>query len=366
MKNLLLLLLAAILVASCTNPNEKKATMKNLLVGTYTGDGATASQGIYLSEDESRSVHSVLLAESTNPSWLAYNNSANKLYAVEEVREGKIHVFQFEKGKAKRVQSVPSMGASPCHLSLSPNGKYLAVANYMGGNIALYRLDNAGAIEGEAQVKQHEGSGPNKSRQEAAHAHWVGWDKSMQYLYVVDLGIDRLMAYPFDEKTGALGEGIVALQLAPGSGPRHMYFHPNKNSAYIVNELHNTLIHAEVGEHGRLQTKNIVPLLPQDFSGHSQAAHIAMQGEYLYVSNRGHDSIVVFSLLDDGAPQLVQWQSTQGHWPRHFSFSSDGGTLWVANEQDDKIVAFSVEEDGGLSAVSEPLQISKPTFVSSY
>ncbi len=341
--------------------------MEKLIMGTYTGPAPDHSQGTYMVGFNGAFIDKKLLAENPNPSWLSYSGETNILYAVEEVQQGKLHVYRVDDaGSAERLQTVASRGASPCHLALSPDGRFLAVANYMGGNIALYALDKQGLTLGEAQVIQHQGSGPNKDRQEAAHAHWVGWSKRMDYLYVVDLGIDKIMAYPFDSSSGELAAGFVAFQAEPGSGPRHMLFHPEKNAAYIVNELNNTLVYATINERGMLSAVSTLSLLPEDFSGHSQAAHIAIHNNVIYVSNRGHDSIAVFSLDEQGIPALRQWQSTLGHWPRHFSISGDGKTLWLANEQQDQVRAFSVAGDGRLSPLDAVLTVSKPTFISHF
>ncbi|WP_175574283.1 lactonase family protein [Teredinibacter haidensis] len=337
--------------------------MQTFYTGGYTGSEETASKGIYQFDfnPETREMGNLsLVVETTNPSWLMQENK--NTYAVGETPQGVLNVY--EGGELK--QTLASEGASPCHLALSKDKQHLVVANYMGGNIALFSRDrNTGLLGEQPQVKQHTGAGPDKDRQEAAHAHWVGWDKAEKILYVVDLGIDTIMAYPFDQASGQLGEGFVALKAKPGAGPRHMIFHPTKNAIYVVNELDNTLSLVVQNDDGTLTEKQTISILPEDFNEYSLAAHIVLNaaGSRLYVSNRGHDSIAVVALEEEGTMDLIQWQSSLGHWPRYFSLLEDSNTLLVANEQSNMLVALEVAADGRLAPTGQTLDVGTPTFI---
>jgi len=343
--------------------------MERLIIGTYTGTEATASQGIYTATfDSATKAFSALtlLAETHNPSWLHFKTSTQTLYAVDEQEAGAVTVFSLKNGVAEQIQRVSSFGAAPCYLSVSPDQKYLAVANYMGGNIAVFAIDpQTGKLSTQAQVKAHTGSGPNPDRQEAAHAHWVQWNNTQSVLYVVDLGIDEVKAYGVDAQTGQLGEGFTAYQAEPGAGPRHMVFHPEMSVVYVVNELTNRLTALRVQPDGRFVAEQHISTLPEGFSEHSQAAHIAIadDGAHVYVSNRGHNSIAVFAIADNGQLSVQQWQSTLGNWPRHFTLLDKAKTLLVANEQEGLIVAFDITENGLLEPSNQALPVSLPTFV---
>ncbi len=333
------------------------AKIVDLVVGTYTGGG---SEGLYqLQFDTSTQRFSTprLLAKTQNPSFVAIGSPY--WYAVEEIAEGQLSVFEPHADDIEPVLKMATGGASPCHIAISPNSAFLAVANYMGGNVSIFQLDK-GLVAGEPRLVQHTGGGPNQDRQEAPHAHWVGWRPDGKRLYTVDLGIDEVRV--IDPKTGS---SQTALKLQPGDGPRHLVFHPTKPWVYIINELSNTLVWAEVTPAGVFKLRGRVNTLPEGFNAHSQAAHIAINraGDRVYVSNRGHNSIVVFRVGKKGAPSVLQHQSTLGDWPRHFSLVEEAGVLILANEKSHSLRAFEVAADGTLLPTQAKAHIQQPTFV---
>ncbi|WP_052691856.1 lactonase family protein [Teredinibacter purpureus] len=360
-----------IILAGCQDKMAAQTHEKNrehdmthtIYTGGYTGPGADQSKGIYRIDfnPTTRVLSNARLAiTASNPSWLEIEGE--NIYAVNELEEGTVQLFQ----NGTLLQTVATEGGSPCHVKINRNGHYFAVANYMGGNIAVYERDpKSGLLKANPQTRQHIGSGPNKDRQEAAHAHWVGWGNNEQFFYVVDLGIDRIMAYPFDSATGALGKSITAYQAPLGAGPRHILFHPKSSAVYILNELDNTVVVAEQTAEGLIQAKQTLSTLPNDFTAHSQAAHIALNaaGTHLYVSNRGHDSIAVFEIGQDSGLSLKQLVPTEGHWPRHFALLEESQSLLVANEQSNSVVAFEIAKDGSLISTGERISVSAPTFI---
>lgn len=381
------LALASAVMTGCnrqmSNPAESEATTESLaagapaagvplVIGTYTGDvengQIAASQGLYtMTFDGSEFGSPELVVPVENPSFVVVDDENHRVYAVSETETGQLLAFNWdEQGRFTLINTVPTLGAYPCYLALSPGGTHLAVANYGTGNVAVYEIDpQSGALVGPAQKRRHEGAGPNQQRQEGPHAHWVQWNPAGDYLYVVDLGIDKVMGYPFNSETGELGEGFTAIETAPGSGPRHLAFHPYQDFAYIVTELDNKVVVAQHLEDGRMQALQTVSTLPDDFKEHSQAAHIAISadGQHLYTSNRGHNSIAVFDVAEDGRVELVQLAGTQGDWPRAFALLPAYDTLLVANQNSHNLVPFSVGQDGRLSPDGEQVQIAKPVYI---
>jgi len=351
-----------------------------LVIGTYTGDTGSVvgsnvepSRGLYLVNYDSADgqlSQPVLAASIDNPSFGAIDPDKGRIYVASETEVGEVAAFQWRPGSTdlNLINSVPSAGAYPCYVSLSPDMTRLAVANYVSGNIAVYELDpDTGAIGDSPQTRKHAGRGPNLERQEGPHAHWVEWAPEGRFLYVVDLGIDEIVGYSFDASSGRLGEGFTALKTEAGAGPRHLVFHPKKNLVYIFNELSNSVVVASRENDGRLTVRQTLSSLPADFSGHSQGAHIAINadGTHLYASNRGHDSIVVFDVAEDGQLGSPEWISTQGDWPRFFTILPDQQTLLVANERSHNLVTFDIHADGHLSPTGQSVQLAQPVYAGS-
>ena len=347
-----------------TQPKEDPI---HLVAGTYT-DGD--SRGIYrfTYDPATRSFESpTLLAELSNPSYGTTSQNQERHYFVVEDSDGKVQTFNRSPAGDGLISqgSHSTQGVHPCYLALSPDEQHLAIANYSSGNVAVFELDAAGALQAEPRVLQHHGVGANLQRQESPHAHWAEWNPEATFLYVVDLGLDQVMAYPFNRTAGELGDGFAALETTPGSGPRHMVFHPEQNLVYLFNELSNEVLVAERMANGTLEHVQTVSSLPEGFAGTSQGAHIAINtaGSRLYVSNRGHDSMAVFEIAASGRLQLLQHVSTDGHWPRFFLLLDEEGLLLVANQRSDNVVAFEIDAQGALNRVGEPVVISQPTYL---
>ena len=359
---------------------EKLDITHTLLIGSYTpaapsldadGKPLPLSEGIYAVGFDASTKNlgePVLIAKTHNPSWLSLSPSNQTVYAVDEKDPGELNSFRWfsEKPRASLIDSKASGGASPCHAALSPDMQYLAVGNYMGGNLAVFKVDTeTGVPASEPQLRQHRGNGPNKNRQEAPHAHWVGWNNTGDILYAVDLGIDTVMGYRFNAVNGELGEGFVAFKAAAGAGPRHMVFDKAGSHAYIVNELANTVSVVSVTASGEFVEQQNLSSLPRDFSEHSQSAHIQLSadGAHLYVSNRGHNSIAVFQVAVDGGLSLSQTFSTQGKWPRGFVLLDDAKVLFVVNEESNSLVLLDVNSDGLLSFSGRKWDLGQPTYI---
>jgi len=346
-----------------------------LYVGTYTE--GTKSEGIYLVRMDPRTgklrrVGSVIAG--ANPSFLAIHPNGRVLYAVNEVDKyngkasGAVSSFAIarETGVLTRLGEQPSEGAAPCYVSVDHSSRVVLVANYNGGSVALLPIQGDGSLAPAADVEKHTGTGPNAERQEAAHAHCIVADPSNRFVLAADLGADRVFVYPLDLEGKTLrriGGGSAVMR--PGAGPRHIVFHPTLPLVFVANELDSTVATLRFdAEHGTLSPLGTVSTLPAGWTGTNYPAdiHFASSGRTLYVSNRGHNSIAVFSVAEStGALALEQVVSTDGDWPRNFSLDPTGRWLLVANQRSDSIVVFARDEKTGrLTPTRERIALPSP------
>ena len=214
-------------------------------------------------------------------------------------------------------------------------------------------------------MEQHSGTGANKDRQEAAHAHSINFDKSNRYAVACDLGIAKILVYKFDSKTGKLELNEQPFfQTRTGAGPRHFAFHPNGKSAFVINELDSTITTFFYdGNRGTLKENQTVPTLPADFSGANTCAdiHVSPNGKFLYGSNRGHDSIVSYRIDKKGKLEFIEHTSTGGKTPRNFAIDPTGKFLLAANQNSDSVVVFRIDEKSGkLTASGIKAQVPMP------
>jgi 6-phosphogluconolactonase len=357
--------------------DEAQADGDLLYVGTYTDGGR--SEGIYLVRMDRRSgqlrrVGSV--AAGANPSFLAVHPNGRVLYAVNELEKykeratGAVSAFAIDRdtGALTRLNEQPSEGGAPCYLSVDRSAQVVLVANYVGGSIALLPIQPNGALAPAAHVVQHTGKGPNAERQAAPHAHCILPDPSNRFALAADLGVDRVFVYHLDLGGKSLrhveGRGGDAV-MRPGAGPRHIAFHPALPLVFVANELDSTVATLRFdAERGALSPLDPVSTVPAGWTGTNYPAdiHIAASGRTLYVSNRGHNSIAVFSVADStGALVLDQVVATEGDWPRNFSLDPTGRWLLVANQRSDSVVVFGRDpENGRLTPTGPRIAIPSP------
>jgi len=346
--------------AASTNAKAKEMY---LYVGTYTS-GSSKSKGIYIHKfnSETGQVDPYKVVEGVEePSFLAIDPKGRYLFAVNETMEfdgkpsGAVSSFAIDKktGDLKFINKVASLGGAPCHITVTKDGKFVLVANYMGGNVAVFPVDAKGRIGSPASTQQHSGSGPQKDRQEAAHAHSIILAPDNKFVFVNDLGIDRVVIYAFEAKTGKLTPNKNQLHYSPaaGAGPRHFKFHPNGRFAVVLNELNMTVTSLGYdAAAGTLKELNTVSTLPADFKGENTCAdiHFSPDGRFVYASNRGHDSIAVFSFDPSNARMArVEIVPTGGKTPRNFAIDPTGNFLLAANQNSDSIVVFSIDRPTG-------------------
>lgn len=342
---------------------KKEPFTMDLFVGTYTDNGSEGIYRVKFNPETGELTDTKLVARASNPSYLAISKDKQTVFSVNENNSGEVTSYKWDKSAdtLQLISKVSSEGAAPCYIDLGPGDKTVAVANYSSGNVAVYAVNNAGELQPLPQVRQHTGSGPLANRQKTPHAHCSLFKEN--FLYAVDLGIDKIMSYDV-KSDGSLGEGKIAFELAPGDGPRHMVFHPSKALAFVVNELSSTVV-ALRADHktGLLKEVGRNSTLPEDFEGESFVAdvHISDDGKFLYVSNRGHNSIAIFSVSEDGQLTSVGHEPVKGNWPRNFTISPDGNFLLVANQNSDNIVVFRLNKETGLLSYSNfEIKLSKP------
>lgn len=331
----------------------------------YIGSYETAeAEGIHwLSYDEpsGRLEYEGGTAGLENPAFLILNRSRTRLYAVSETdwdgsgADGR-KVVSYEVDPARgslRMQSEqPTLGGASCHVSLSADERLLFVANYSGGNAAVFPIGADGEIEAMSALIEHSGKGPLEARQEGPHPHSVNVDPSGQYVAVPDLGIDQVVVYRIDG-AGRTMVPASSAALPGGAGPRHMAFHPVRPFAYVVNELDSTVtVFAVDRPSSSLDMRPLqhVTTLPEGYADETTCAdiHLTPDGSYLYASNRGHDSLAIFRVREqDGLLEPAGYCPTGGRTPRNFAISPDGRFIVAANQDSDSLVVFRIDPASG-------------------
>lgn len=345
-----------------------------LYVGTYTSG---KSEGIYVYRMNTASGklrHHATAKGVVNPSYLAVDARGRYLYAVNETEEfegqrgGALSAFSIEResGELRLLNQQPTHGGAPCYVTVDKAGRFALVANYTGGNVSVLPIGRDGRLGAATDTVQHHGSSVNAERQEGPHAHSIVLDAANRYAFAADLGTDKLMSYRFDARAGKLSPNVEPWFAAkPGAGPRHFTFHPDGKHAYLINELDSTLTaFAYTRSSGKLRAIQTVPTLPENFSGENTCAdvHVSASGRFLYGSNRGHDSIVVFR-IEPGTGKLayVEHVHTQGRTPRNFVLDPTGRFLLVANQNTDSIVVFSADPaTGRLKPTKHKIEVPAP------
>jgi 6-phosphogluconolactonase len=299
------------------------------------------------------------------------------LYAVSEVgvRDargvpvGRVAAYAIAAdGKLTSLNRVSSGGADPCHLAITRDGRSVAVANYTGGSTVSFAVGGDGRL-GAASADQHTGKGPNAERQEAAHAHSVDFASADRLLLSCDLGTDRIYVYRHDARTGAITPHQPAfVGVEPGSGPRHLALHPTGRYAYVLTELSNTVaVFSWNAETGTLVQRQTVPTIPLGTPPSNSTAEIVVHpsGRFVYASNRGHDSIAVFSVdARDGRLTHLANTPTGGSTPRNFAVDPSGRWLLAANQKSDNIVTFTIDpQTGALAPNGASSKVSRPVCI---
>jgi len=356
-------------------------------IGTYTRresfvDGK--GEGIYIynldpATGELTHAATVSGTGTINPSFLALSPDRSCLYAVNEISgdkgpHGIVSAFAIdpETRHLSYLNQQSTQGLAPCHISIEPEGRYCLAANYETGSVCVLPVLEDGSLGEASDTVQFYGSGPNPGRQEGAHAHMIVPDPNRNVILAVDLGTDRLMAFHLDLERGTLDPADPPwIQMPPGSGPRHLAFHPHQPFMYVINELQSTVtvFHA-AGNREIFEAVQTISTLPEDFKGQNLGAEImaAPSGRYVYASNRGDNSLVIYSVdQETGRLSVIGRELTQGIGPRHFTIDPSGGLLLVANQDTDTVVTFRVDQDSGmLTATGYAAKVPTPVCLQLY
>jgi 6-phosphogluconolactonase len=357
-------------------PGQAKPRAMRVYIGTYTGP---KSKGIYqMRLDLATGALSAaeVAAETTNPTFLAIHPNRRFLYAVSEVggpkgkTDAAVSAFAIapDTGALTFLNKQSTRGEGPCYVAVDKAGKNALAANYGSGSVCVLPIGQDGCLAEATASIQHTGSGPNPKRQQGPHAHSINLDPTGRFALAADLGLDKILIYRFDSTKGTLAPNDpAAASVAPGAGPRHLAFHPNGRFAYVINEMANTVTafgwDASRGAFDELQS---VPTLPADWQGQSTTAEVQVHpsGRFLYGSNRGHDSIAVFAVGDDGRLTPRGHQPTQGKNPRNFGIDPTGAWLLAANQNSDTVVVFRIDPaTGGLTPTGAPAAVPSPVCV---
>ncbi len=365
----------SLLSVSHAKPQSPKKGTRMIYIGTYT---AGKSKGVYLVRMDTQTGHlsqPELVAEISDPSFLAIHPSQKYLYAVSEndtfkgLKTGAVTAYAIDSatGKLSLLNQQSSAGAGPCHISLDKTGNNALVANYSSGSVAVLPIQEDGHLVEASCVIHHSGSSVDKSRQEAPHAHSVWFSPDNRYALSVDLGLDKVFSYKFNADAGVIQE-TGSVSSAHGAGPRHLAFHPNGKYAYVINELNNTVTAMTyAAATGVLTPIESVSSLPRGHKETSYTSEILVHpnGKFLYGSNRIHDSIAVFSIdSETGKIKLLGTESTQGKYPRNFNIDPSGNFMLVANQNGDNIVAYRINTTtGALAPTGQTLLLEKPVCI---
>lgn len=352
-----------LLAGNAAKAQNAAPNQKNMLVyiGTYTSN--SASEGIYVYKFDGASGQLSpykIVKDAVDPSYLTIDKKHRFLYAVNETEEyegkksGAVSAYAIDEktGDLIFLNKQPSLGGAPCYVTVSDNGKFVLVANYVGGNVASFPVEKDGKLGAATDLKQHFGNGINKNRQESAHAHSITLDHKNDYAIACDLGIDKILVYRFNDKTGKLqtNEAQNFLPVKAGAGPRHFAFHPNRKFAFLINELDSTITSlAYDHEKGSLREIQTIKTIPANYARAAENSgadiHVSPDGKYLYGSNRGHNSIVSFKIDEQsGALEYIENVSTEGKTPRNFAIEPNGNFLLAANQNSNNVVVFRINK----------------------
>ncbi len=340
-----------------------------LYVGTYAEADAA---GIYLYAMHPAS-GALELRESfqvgANPSFLTFHPNGRILYAVNELRpDGAVSAFAIEPGSAALtfLNRQLSQGGDPCYLTVEHSGRFLLVANYESGSLAVHPLETDGRLQPASQVVQHHGHGIHPKRQLGPHAHSIRMAPDNSHALSCDLGADKVLVYRFDSASGELSPRSEVI-LAPGTGPRHLDFHPTLACVYVLNELNATITAFDyAAETGTLTGIQTLSTLPEDYTAPNLSAEVAVHpsGRFVYASNRGHDSIAIYTVDEvTGRLTLVGHESTRGRTPRHFVIDPTGTFLLAANQESDTIGVFQIDSQNGGLSYRQQIDTPRPVYL---
>ncbi|MGE3805936.1 MAG: lactonase family protein [Gemmataceae bacterium] len=361
------LLLAALFVGLTLPASAQDARKYWVYIGTYTGK---SSKGIYRAEFDpatGKLGKPVLAGETASPSFVALHPTGKFLYAVNETGKGEVSSFAIDpkSGDLKFLNKQPAQGGAPCHLVVDKAGKHVLAANYSGGSVIVLPIQEDGSLGSATSFIQHKGSGPDPGRQKSPHAHSINLDKANRYAFVADLGLDKVLIYKYDPAKGTLTPTENTGAVPPASGPRHFDFSPDGKHAYVINEMKSTVTAYDYdADKGTLTALQTLSTLPKEGAKGNSTAEVRVHpsGKWVYGSNRGHNSIAVFT-VDPATGKLthVQNQGEGIKTPRNFNIDPSGKYLLVANQTSSSIVVYKIDPASGkLEPTGQVVEVGTP------
>lgn len=340
-----------------------------MYVGTYTN---RKSKGIYAWRfDASGKLTPLgLMAETSNPSFLAIDSGGRYLYAANEDARGAVSAFAIDRETAalKLINSVSSKGEMPCHVAIDHTGKWLFAANYDSGSVAAFPIQTGGKLGEASTFIQHSGHSVNRERQAGPHAHMATVSPDNRFLLVPDLGMDRVVAYRFDPKKGSLTSNEAPLKTVAGFGPRHLAFSKDTRFVYVLGELGGAIaVFQYDAARGTGEQVQSLSMLPAGYSAVPSAAEIVVHanGKFLYASNRGHDSIAIFR-IDTAKGTLTAAGRPAAHakTPRNFAIDPTNNFLLAGGQDSNNIAVFRIDQaTGGLTIAGDPIEAPVPVCI---
>lgn len=368
--NRIILFAIILLSTACSTNKGNTETHKKVFtfyVGTYTNG---PSEGIYkyIMNNDGTLDSINLVAKTTNPSFLSISSDKKYLIAAAEVNlfegNGAVELYKIKNDSLEFMNRNNSGGPHTCYVSVN-NDNYVLAANYSGGNISLFKIEEDSILSDRLDLQQHSGSGSH-NRQEAPHAHSARFVPNSNKVIGVDLGTNELWFYTLDVKSNKLHlTEQQKLVMEAEAGPRHIDFHPNGKWLYVMNELNGTVSQVAIFEDGTYSLLSTVSSLPEGFTDYNKSAdiHISSDGKFLYASNRGPNSIAIFSIGDKGELSLVGFESTRGGEPRNFTLSPDENFLLVANQHSNNIISFKRNKETGTLTFIDEINAPAPVCV---
>lgn len=356
-------------------------TMNNhslLFIGCYTR-GIGGGEGIYTYRFNAKNgqlIPVTIFKSIKNPSFLTVSHGGQYLYAVietgdfEKKESGGVAAFKINQqtGELTLLNQKTTGGIDPCHITIDHTNQCLLISHYTSGNVAVFQLNSDGSLSERSQFIQYHGSSIHP-RQNNPHAHSAVISADNRYVFIQDFGVDCIRQYLLDPIHGKITENKPAIvKIKPGAGPRHFVFHPHQPLVYVVNELNNTVVVYDYAiQTGLLTQKQTITTLPTDFHGENITAdiHITADGRFLYVSNRGHNSLAIFAInKNTGELNTLGHQVTLGKWPRNFFITPDDQWLLCANQETNNIVSFYRDKiSGQLTPAEQQTFLGKPVCI---
>lgn len=360
--------------------SEKKASSSSkevIYIGTFDRN---ESQGLYVYEFNPETLKMTKIQtvnDRKGPNFQAIGPAGNYLYSVsgeafsDTSKAGTITAYRIDQktGKLTLINEQSIGGVGPAHVSVDPKGRFVYASNYGSGSLSVFAIQENGGLSPAIEVIQHQGSSINKERQQAPHVHSIIPSPDGRFIYVSDLGTDQIKIYKVNQETGNLSPAETPyFKSTPGAGPRHFVIHPNGKVAYSVEELSSAIAVLKIDPStGALTQIQHISTVPEDYEGENFPAdiHISPNGQFLYTSNRGHNSLAIYK-IDEATGKLmpVGYQQVKGKWPRNFRIGQRGTFVWAANLNSDNVVLFKRDKaTGKLSYTGTQVKVPAPVCV---